>query len=355
MSVASKVQVQIQSKRMNKTYVVKRFTEFNVDLDLETDADAFDFVLKNPYGTYTGLFNKFDRVKLMVNGKCILKGSLDKVTYIMRDSDNYIQLSGRDLMWKLIDNDALPDSFDSVDPKSYIEKKCKAYGLKHKIKSADKYDKLTIGCGESEISIMNNILLDTKQRIWYLVDTVYTGSWKTGAAYKHTFIMGGGNKGIPIESFSYAENGADMRSEIRVYGSKNGDYQLQGTYENKYMKKIGVKKRRTRRAYSEKASSKYKEIAKRDVRSAFRNNQECTIDVRLNNNVFMPNTTAKIINSTIGMNCTMFIRRVQYSHDLSNGTVCTLTLIPANSTFDKMISGNGGSPVKTTKLSKGLK
>ena len=162
--------------------------------------------------------------------------------------------------------------------------------------------------------------------------------------------------GIPIESFRFAEDGTDMRSEIKVYGSNgDGGYDLQGTANNKYMQKIGVTKRRTRRAYSEKASSKYTSIADKDIRSSFRDNQELTIDVRLNQKVFMPNTTAKVINDTIGMNCTMFIRRVQYSKTLYNGTICTLSMIPANSTFEKIWQSKGGSPVKLTKRAKGLK
>ena len=77
-----------------------------------------------------------------------MKGHLDKVEYIMRDTDNYIMLSGRDFMWKLIDNDALPDNLENVDPKSYIESKCSEYGLKHKIVAADTYEKLNIDCIE---------------------------------------------------------------------------------------------------------------------------------------------------------------------------------------------------------------
>lgn len=356
MAVESKIKILIASRRTGNTYKIARFTEFHVDIDLETDADTFDFVLKNPYGVYTGLFSKFDRVKIYVNSKCVMKGHLDKVEYIMRDTDNYIMLSGRDFMWKLIDNDALPNNLENVDPKSYIEGKCSEYRLKHKIAAADTYEKLNIGCGESEISIMNNILLESKQRIWYLVDTVYTGNWETGKKPKNTFVMRTSKVGIPIESFRFAEDGTDMRSEIRVYGSNgDGGYDLQGTANNNYMQKIGVTKRRTRRAYSEKASSKYTSIADKDIRSSFRDNQELTIDVRLNQKVFMPNTTAKVINGTIGMNCTMFIRRVQYSKTLDNGTVCTLSMIPANSTFEKIWQSKGGSPVKLTKRAKGLK
>ena len=353
--VKSKVRIEVDSRRTMFTYGVARFTEFHVDLDLETDADTFDFILKNPKGTYSGLFSKFDEVRLFVNNTCIMKGNLDKVEYIMRDYEHYIQLSGRDFMWRLIDNDALPNSLEQVDPKSYIEKKCSEYGLKYNISPADIYEKLNIGCGESEISIMNNILIESKQRLWYLVDTVYTGNWDTNQLPSHAFSMKSKNGGIPIETFRFSEDGTDMRSEIKVYGSNgNGGYDLQGTSSNEYMNSLGIIKRRTRRAYSEKASSKYTSIADKDIRDTFRDNQELTINVRLDNNVFMPNTTANVYNDVLGVNCIMFIRRVQYYKTLDNGTICTLTMIPADYTFEKIWQSSGGSTVELTDRAKGL-
>jgi hypothetical protein len=129
MAVSSVIRIEIDSNRVGRTYEVFRFSEFHVDIDLDTDADAFDFVLKNPGGIYTGLFSKFDNCRIKVNGKKVMDGNLDKVEYICRDDDDYILLSGRDLCWKFIDNDALPDTIENVKPKSYIENKCKEYGM----------------------------------------------------------------------------------------------------------------------------------------------------------------------------------------------------------------------------------
>lgn len=356
MAISSVMQIEIDSNRTGRTYRVFRFSEFNAELDLETDADIFDFVLKNPMGIYTGLFSKFDNCRLYVNGKKILVGNLDKVEYICRDDDNYIQLSGRDLCWKLIDNDALPDTKENLQPKSYIEGKCDEYGIKHKISSADKYDKLVIGCGESEISIFNNIILESKQRVWYEVDTLYTGEWSMGGSPKHVFVMYTSETGIPIKSFRLVEDGTDMKSEMRVYGSdSNGGYNLVGSSNNKYMESIGIKKRQTRRAYSENASSKYKSIADKDIRDTFRDNNECVIDVRLDkDNVYMPNTTAQVINGRCGMNSLFFIKKVVYTKSPTDGSYATLTLIPADTTFEKTWQTKGMSCTKLTDASKKL-
>lgn len=356
MAVSSVMQIEIDSNRTGKTYKVFRFSEFNVDLDLETDADIFDFVLKNPNGIYTGLFSKFDNCRLKINGAKVLVGNLDKVEYICRDDDDYIQLSGRDLCWRLVDNDALPDTIENVQPKSYISKKCKEYDIKHKIASADKYDKLVIGCGESEISIFHNILVESRQRIWYSVDTLYTGDWGMDKSPKHVFVMYTSKTGIPIKSFRLVEDGTDMKSEMKVYGSdSNGGYNLIGTSTNKYMKKIGIDKRQTRRAYSENASSKYKSIADKDIRDTFRDNNELVIEVRLDKeNVYIPNTTAQVINGRCGVNSLFFIKKVAYTKSPTSGSNATLTMIPADPTFEKIWQTRGTSCTKLTSASKKL-
>ena len=217
--VSSDITIEIDSRRCGKTYNILRFTEFDVSLDLETDADTFDIVAENPNGIYTGLFCRFDDCVIKVNGKNIMVGNVDSVTYYVSNSHDYIKITGRDLCWLLVDNDALPDTIEGVQPKKYIESKCKSYGIKYKISKASNYGKLVIGCEESEISIMNNILLESKQRIWYSVDTLYTGTWSTSANSSHTFVMGSNSSGIPIISIEYKEDGTDMISEMYVYGS----------------------------------------------------------------------------------------------------------------------------------------
>jgi prophage tail gpP-like protein len=356
MAVSTAVQIEIDSNRVGKTYRVYRFTEFNIDLDLETDADTFDFVLKNPDGIYTGLFSKFDSCRLKINNNDILEGNLDMVEYIGDDQDDYIRLTGRDLCWNLVDNDALPDTIENVQPKSYITNKCKEYGIKCVASSADRYDKLVIGCGESEISIMNNILLESRQRIWYIIDTLYSGNWDMNQSPKHVFVRYTNETGIPIKKIRLAEDGTEMKSEMKVYGSdSNGGYNLVGSSANNYMKKIGIKKRQTRRAYSENASSRYKEVANNDIRDTFRDNNELIIDVRLdNNNFYMPNTTAQVIDGRYGINNLFFIRKVQYTKSISQGSIATLTMILADPTFEKIWQSKGTSCTNLTSASKKL-
>lgn len=335
MAVSSDVTIEIDSRRCGRSYEVLRFSEFDVKLDLETDADSFDVVAENPDGIYTGLFCRFDSCRLKVNGSVILHGALDSVTYYLSGSKDYIKLTGRDLCWALIDNDALPDTLENVNPKTYIERKCASYGIKCSVKDADIYEKLVIGCQESEISIFNNILMDSKQRVWFLVDTLYTGDWNTGANPSRVFTMGSGS-GIPIINVEYKEDGTDMISRLLIYGSDGeGGQKIMGKYDNPYMINRGIKKREVRRYYSDNAASKYTSVAERNVRNKFRDDTELNISVPIKA-AYMPNTTAQIIIDKLGLNDKFFIKAVQYVKGNSDGSIAHITLIPADSAFEKL-------------------
>ena len=353
--ISTDMTIEVDSRRCGRSYEVMRFTEFDVSLDLETDADTFDIVAENTNGIYTGLFCRFDNCRLKVNGKYIMHGNIDSVTYYISGTKDHIKLTGRDLCWQLVDNDALPDTINDVHPKKYIEQKCKSYGINCKISDAEVYKKLVIGCQESEISVMNNILLDSKQRIWYSVDTLYTGEWSTGADPSHTFTMGKGRKGIPIKTVEYKEDGTDMLSRVMIYGSDGeGNQKIMGQYDNKYMVSKGIKKRSVRRHYSDSAATRYNSVAEREVRSNFRDDTELKIAVPIRA-VYMPNTTAHVIIDKLGIDATFFIKCVQYSKGVGDGSEAILTLIPADTAFEKLWNSSTAiSLTNFTELSKKL-
>lgn len=352
--ISSDMSIEIDSMRCNKTYEVTRFSEFDISLDLEVDADSYDIVAENPNGIYTGLFCRFDKCRIKVNKKTVLVGTVDCITYYISGNKDYVRISGRDLCWKLVDNDASPDTLENVQPKKYIEQKCKKYGIKHNISNADVYGKLVIGCGESEISIINNLLLDGKQRVWYSVDTLYTGIWNTSAKTSHTFVMGSSD-GIPIISVEYKEDGTDMLSKVLVYGSDGeGNQKIMGEYSNPFMTNRGINKVSIKRYYSDSAASKYTSVAERTVRDEFRDDTELTISVPIMG-AYMPNTTARVIIDKLGIDATFFIKSVQYTKGISDGSNAILKLIPSDSAFEKLWNSSTAITLTNfTRLSKQL-
>lgn len=347
----------VNSSRMKGWYEVHRFTDYNIDLDLETDSDAFKFTLLNPNGIYTGLFSKFDEITIEIDKKPIMKGRVDCVEYSWDNDGCKISVDGRDLAAVLVDNDAIPGTYKNVKPTTYISNKCSEYGIKSSIdQSIDTIEQLVIGVGESEISIINNIVTDSRKRVWFDYDTLYAGDWNDKAQPTYLFTRGIKDRpGIPIKSFTLREDGTDTKSEIRIYGSNSdGAEKVVGTATNDYMISRGIKKRMTKSAYNDDSVSKYSANALRDIRDSFRDNIEIELEVKTGvGGLILPNKTAQIIDTVTKVNAVFFIVGVTYSKDASNGSITKVTMIPGETAFDIVWNNqqsNSGSFTGTSKM-----
>jgi prophage tail gpP-like protein len=161
-----------------------------------------------------------------------------------------------------------------------------------------------------------------------------------------------------MERLSLSENGSDMKSEVIIYGSNDdGVQKMVGKSENKYMISKGIIKRQVRRSYSDKASSKYMAVALKDMRDNFRDNIVLTVTVALNDTyAYMPNTTVHVVDSITGIDSIFFVRKVQYKKTIYSGSEVEITMIPADTIFEKMWqSSTNTSVTNLNKLSKGMR
>lgn len=343
----------VNSSRFGNWYEIRRFTDYNIDIDLDTDADAFSFTLSNPNGVYTGLFSKFDNVSIEINKTPVMLGYIDCVEYSWDDSGCKIKIDGRDLMAALIDNDATPGTLNNIKPTTYIPNKCSEYGIKSNIDSSiATVEKLIIGCGESEISIINNIVMDSRKRVWFNYDTLYAGDWNDKDQPSYLFIRGAIDKsGIPIKSFVYREDGTDMKSEIKIYGSNNdGAEKIVGTAVNDYMINRGIRKMMTKRSSNNDSVSKYSANALRDIRDSFRDNIELELEIKTGKDLILPNRTAQVIDTVTKINAVFFITGVTYSKDTNSGSITKIRMIPGETAFDVVWQSQSGSLTGTSKM-----
>lgn len=335
----------VNSSRLGGVYECHRFREYRIDLDLEVDSNGWDFVFKNANQVYTSLFSRFDEIEVYIEDKPVIKGRVDRVEYSWDDNDSTIHVSGRDMAAVLVDNDALPQTRQNVKPHDYIAEKCKEYGIpKWQLDdSIEVTDKLIIGTGESEISIMKNILLESRKRMWFLWDTVYVGDWSTDAQISYLFTRGRPDLGgTPIKSLKLTEDGTTEVSELIIYGSTNsGENKVTGTAQNDSLISRGIKRRHTKRSYNNDAASKYASSAVRDVRDGFRDNTTVEIKVRTTKDLILPNRTARVIDSVTQIDTTMFIKSVTYSKDATNGSETTITLVLDDKSFEILWAGQG--------------
>lgn len=328
----------INSARLNNWYEIHRFTNYSIDLDLETDADAFKFTISNPNGIYTGLFSKYDDITLEIDKNPVMLGRIDCVEYEWDNDGSSITINGRDLMGALVDNDAIPGTHKNIKPATYIASKCGEYGIKSSINSSmDTVEQLIIGCGESEVSIINNLAINSRKRTWFSLDTLYAGDWNDKAQPTYLFTRGIKDKpGIPIKRFILREDGTDAKSEIKIYGStNNGAEKVVGTATNDYMISRGIKKRMVKRSSNNDSTTKYSSSALRDIRDSFRDGVEIELEVKTGHGgLILPNRTAQIIDTITKVNAVFFITSVTYSKDKNNGSITHIRMIPGETAFD---------------------
>lgn len=338
----TRTKVVITSLRTGITYIVYKFYEYSVDIDLETDSDQFNVVFGNPGGQYTGLFEKFDSVVIVINDEHVLYGFIDELEYICDESEDAIRLIGRDVSSKLVDNDVLPGTLYNVNPASYIEERCAEYAmyklqLDTSLKNINKLEKST---GQSEISVMNNLIVKERKKIWTIFDTLYMGDWNTNSDPKYYLTRGfdSNSGGIPIKSLKLRDSGLEMKSEVLIYGSMgDGSQKVLGTAKNDYMISKGVKKRKTITSSDDDSVTKYSANALYDVQDSFKSGIQLSVVVKTGDKVILPNNTAHVIDIITKINSVFFIKAVRYDKN-SSGSITTITMIPGDTTFNVLWS-----------------
>lgn len=336
----------VYSSRLGGKFECHRFREYSIDLDLDTDADAWDFVFKNPNNVYTSLFSKFDMVDIYIDGKGIMSGRVDNVVYHSDDTDNYVRVSGRDLVAALVDNHAIPTTLQNIRPHEYIASKCSEYGIPYT--NLDKTMKIVqkniIGVGESEMSIISKFVNNENKKIWLDYKTLYTGKWNMDARPEYTFT-----RGVPIEkacipilSFELSDSALEVYSESIVYGStSSGENKVIGSSKNSYMVKNGIKRRMTTNSSNDDGANKYTANAEDDVRYGFDNSVSLEISIRTKGILVKPNTTAWVIDMSTRTNAIFFIKKVNYSKSLDSGSITRISMIPSKKANDQMYAAQG--------------
>lgn len=348
----------IYSMRDDKPYSIVGFREYSIDSDMETDSDQFNIIIENPGGRYTGIFNKYDGVALYVMDMGVMHGRVDDVTYMADESQSIIQIVGRDDMSLLIDNDAIPTTLSNVDPVDHLRKKCMEFGMStpdgvtprvRTYGDIPRVEKVVIGTGESEMTVLNNLVVDSNNRIWQDGEWLCIGKWNTDAIPEYYFTRGvtPDKQGIPIKSIRIRDSAIGLKSECLIYGTMDdGKDKVLGTARNPGGGFYDGKSRRmVMSSHNNDKSTKYSGSAERKVRDAFR--QGIQIEIKINPmRMIKPiwiNKTARIVDVDLKLDATFFIKAVNYTKSITSGSSCTITMVPSDSTCDILWQNIGPS------------
>lgn len=331
------VQLQVGS------YTVNRFTEYRIDIDLDTDTDAFDMVFSNPNGVYSGFFNRFDKAVVTIDGIGVMNGVVDTVNHYISDSGSGIRISGRDIMSKLVDSDAMPGTKSMIVPGVYAKERCGAFGIKCVSKStAPAVAKIIIGTGESEISVITNILSNYRERMWLIYDTAYVGKWATDD--KPSYVFSRGKGGIPIKSLSLNESAANTKSEVRLYGAMSGGVQkIVGVAKNDALIAKGINRIQTKTSANNDIASRLTSSAMKDIQDSLREDITLEVTIHGSDTVILPNKVASVVDGITGITGNWFIKGVRYQFGLRSGHETVVTMIPNDDTFGIVWSGSSSS------------
>lgn len=344
-------EILVFSKRKGMMYRVNRFYEYSIDMDLDMDAHQFNMVFGNPNGVYTGVFNKYDNIFIYIGGIMVTSGVIDEPQYIWDNDSSVIRVVGRDIMAPLIDNDALPATKYNVKPVEYVKQVCGRYGIVRTVvdSSMPTIKKLVIGCGESEVSIIDRIIGYKYKKIWSFADGVYVGDWATNIPPKYYATRGlpDDKSGIPIKSLSIRDSGQDIIGEYIAYKSEDeGRNKKVATFKNNKMTNGGILKRRTTNIDENDEDSGIKKDhakdAERHVKEIFRNSIEMILEVKTGDKPILFNNCIHVIDSVTRINSIFFIRGITYSKGF-DGSTTTLTCIPGDRTLNTLWN-NYGTP-----------
>ena len=335
MSITSNdVKIKITSRRKKNVYVISNFVEYQISMDLKEDCDTFSFSIGNLNGKYSGYFSMFDKVHIYVGGNLVMVGRIDSVDYKYDLEDDIIVIEGRDMAQVLVDNQRAPvksDKKKKTNVKKEIKKMCKENGVKCGITSSKipAYKGYTVGCNESYLSVMQNLLMDTEFNVWFSVDTLHLNKWNVKSASKYTITSD------MIESISYKEDGKDIKTKIVVYTTDDkGKYHKKKTIKNASIHKV-CKKVSRHKKYSDTSTVKVKNAGLKKMKEGYMECIEVKVKVKPNGTIYMPNTCVHLKCKKLGIDDKFFVRGVEYFKDYDKGTEINLTLTVANTTYNK--------------------
>lgn len=347
----SNTEILIFSNRMKRRYRVNRFYEYAIDMDLDMDAHQFNMVFGNPNGVYTGVFNKYDDIWIYIGNIMVLRGTIDEPQYMWDNDSSVIRIVGRDIISVLIDNDALPATKYNVKPSTYIKQVCDKYGIVRTVIGSKMpvIKKLVIGCGESEISVINDIIGHTYKKIWSFSDGIYVGDWATNIKPRYYATRGlpPDKSGIPIKSLDIRDSGQDIIGEYIAYKSENdGKNKKVATFKNTKMINKKIFKRRTTAINDGDDDSGIKEdhnkSAKHHVKETFRNSIELILELRTRDVPILFNNCIHVIDAVTKINSVFFIRGITYNKGF-DGSNTILTCIPSDRTLNTLWNNYGTS------------
>ena len=150
------MQITVTDKNNNKMHQVKGLEGYEIDNSMDIPAGKFSLILSNAAGALAKIFRPNFIVQISEEDTIILKGSIDVVSVITGETGSFVQLSGRSMAAVLLDNDAAPQTYQSLNLEGFIKKIAEPYGFtSFEVDSTAGIAKIVVDDGMSEWDMIN--------------------------------------------------------------------------------------------------------------------------------------------------------------------------------------------------------
>ena len=316
----------VRSFRLQQDFLLK-LKSYRVEHAVEIAADAFEFVTSNYNYEVSNVISAGDFVRFFVGEELAMEGIIDDIDIEYTNDSNDIRLTGRDVMSRLLDNDANPNTYNKLGLSDYLAIVMKPYGIKYHSLDNTKFDKITVSPGENDYSVIERLCKErnlvplydvNSQTLWCTKPRAET----TGIVYTFSNDYDVFPTAFKIKDCQISISN-DIRHEVIVYG---GDYEenknIKGSYKDP---RLSVTKRRILNESSIETNSAAENRAKEEFYSLNKNALTIEISTITLKPVFV-NMCARVYIKKIGFDGYLLIDSVRYTKSITAGSITNITL-----------------------------
>lgn len=340
--------ISIYSKRAGKIYRITHIKSYRVEQSVEVPADSFEFILGNADYSASAVISAGDILQFFVDNKLVIEGYIDDVELEYSNDSNDMRITGRDNMAILLDNDALPKTYNKLGLGDYLGKILPSYDVQYSASNNKKFDKIVISPGETEYSVIERLCNERNLMPIYdcVTDKLLCSHIISSTSSSYTFSnnMSGAIRIINAK----IEVSNDIRDEVIVYGA---DWEKTKKIKGLYKTKKGKPSKRLKTVVTDSGTytgefvdddlrtQKRKVVNDSDIENTkdaqdrakleFFNVNKNALTVDITTHTKKPiyiNKCARVFIKKAGFDALLYTEKVVYSKSINEGSLTAVTL-----------------------------
>jgi prophage tail gpP-like protein len=313
--------LRVYSKKTGNIYDIVYLKTFNIETSMDVPADAFEVVTGNPDYQVSDVISSGDKILFYINEELAIEGYIDDLDVEYTKDSNNIRITGRDELAILLDNDALPKTYNKLGLKDYMSKVLPGYGVKFDCDSNSAFKKITISAGENQYGIVERLAKERNLKPIYNIKEGRLDVKKPISTKDYTYYFSNTSPyGIKMLDCQITISN-DITNEVIVYGGSDKK-QIKGSYIDNSLKT------RKRKILNESDIEKVSDAQKR-AKEEFYNINKNALIVKISTPTKKPiyiNKCARVKIDKINFDAYLLVDSVNYRKSIDSGSITDITL-----------------------------